>query len=138
MIEKRILCSTRKRKITGSFAFIEHRFLHDGFWASLNQHEILLYILLIVVADRNGLSYYSYDKICMLLRMSLDEYLMARNELIDKNLIVFDGYMFQVLSLPEQPENTTSRILKTQKEMEKYDPTTIRHLIGKSLKIDNY
>jgi len=138
MIEKKLLCPTRKRKITGSFAFIEHRFLHDGFWTSLNQHEILLYMLLIVVADRSGLSYYSYDKICMLLRMSVDEYLMARNTLIDKDLIVFDGYMFQVLSLPKQSENSTSRILKTQEEMEKYDPITIRHLIGKSLKLDEY
>ena len=26
------LVPDRIRKITGSFAFIEHRFLHDGFW----------------------------------------------------------------------------------------------------------
>jgi hypothetical protein len=42
MIEKSPLCPERVRKITGSFAFIEHRFLRDGFWASLGQHELLL------------------------------------------------------------------------------------------------
>ncbi len=34
MIEKQPLCPDRRRKITGSFAFIEHRFLRDGFWSS--------------------------------------------------------------------------------------------------------
>ena len=53
----------RIRKITGSFAFLEHRFLRDGFWASLDHQQLLLYLFLIIVADRNGLSYYSYDKI---------------------------------------------------------------------------
>jgi hypothetical protein len=33
----------------------------------------LLYTFLVLVADRNGLSYYSFDKICALLQLSLDE-----------------------------------------------------------------
>jgi len=41
MIEKDLLCDNRMRKITGSFAFIEHRFLRDGFWASLGHHELI-------------------------------------------------------------------------------------------------
>jgi hypothetical protein len=56
MIEKSPLCPERLRKITGSFAFIEHRFLRDGFWSSLSQHELLMYVFCVVVADRNGLS----------------------------------------------------------------------------------
>ena len=100
MIEKSPLCPERVRKITGSFAFLEHRFLRDGFWSSLSQHELLLYVFLVLVADRNGLSYYSFDKICSLLQLSLDDYLLARNALIHKDLIAFDGHLFQVLSLP--------------------------------------
>ena len=70
MIEKSPLCPERVRKITGSFAFIEHRFVRDGFWSSLSQHELLLYISCRLVADRNGLSYYSFDKIfCSLLQL---------------------------------------------------------------------
>jgi hypothetical protein len=42
MIEKSPLCPERVRKITGSFTCIEHRFLRDGFWTSLGQHELLL------------------------------------------------------------------------------------------------
>ncbi|MDL1979487.1 MAG: hypothetical protein LWX52_15595 [Deltaproteobacteria bacterium] len=63
MIKTRILSPNRVRRITGSFAFIEHRFLRDGFWDSLTHDELLLYLFLILAADRNGISYYSYDKI---------------------------------------------------------------------------
>lgn len=100
-IEKQPLKPERIRKINGSFAFIEHRFLRDGFWASLEPEELLMYIFLIVVADRNGLSYYSYDKVCTLVGLTLDEYIQARNALISKDLIAFDGRLFQVLSLPD-------------------------------------
>jgi hypothetical protein len=63
MIKTRILSPNRVRRITGSFVFIEHRFLRDGFWDSLTHDELLLYLFLILAADRNGISYYSYDKI---------------------------------------------------------------------------
>ena len=127
-IETHPLEPDRIRKITGSFAFIEHRFLRDGFWSSLNHHQLLLYLFLIIVADRNGLSYYSYDKICTLLRISVDEYLLARNALIDHDLIAFDGFLFQVLSLPGKAIRPVSKTLKTQEQMQQYDPATIRQL----------
>lgn len=101
-IEKQPLDPERVRTIKGSFAFIEHRFLRDGFWAGLDPHQLLLYLFLVLVADRNGLSYYSFDKICTLVGLSLDEYIEARNDLIAKNLIASNGHLFQVLSLPEQ------------------------------------
>ncbi|MBC8458156.1 MAG: hypothetical protein H8D67_09200 [Deltaproteobacteria bacterium] len=124
-IETHPLEPDRIRKIAGSFAFIEHRFLHDGFWYSLDHHQLLLYLFLIIVSDRNGLSYYSYDKICTLLRISVDEYILARNALIDQNMIAFDGYLFQVLSLPKEVTRPVSDVLKSQKQMQKHDPATV-------------
>ena len=103
MVKKQLLNPERVRKIEGSFAFIEHRFLRKGFWASLYHHELLLYFFLILVADRQGISYYSYDHICKATGLLLEEYLQARDGLIDKDLIDFDGFFFQVLSLPEKP-----------------------------------
>jgi hypothetical protein len=41
---------------------IPHRLLSDGFLAALSQPELLLYIFLILAADRYGLSYYSDDR----------------------------------------------------------------------------
>ena len=64
MITKKILNPNRLRRIDGGFSFIPHRFLTDGFLKSLNPSELLLYIFLILAADRYGLSFYSYDRIC--------------------------------------------------------------------------
>ena len=137
MIEKSPLCPERIRKITGSFAFIEHRFIRDGFWSSLSQHELLLYVFLVLVADRSGLSYYSFDKICALLQLSLDDYLLARNALIKKDLIVFDGHLFQVLSLPLTPVRQPARPLHSAPHMAQADPATIRPIIRNSLGADH-
>jgi hypothetical protein len=131
-IEKSPIKPSRIRKITGSFAFIEHRFLREGFWASLNHHQLLLYLFLIIVSDRHGLSYYSYDKICTLLGILVDEYILARNALIDLDLIAFDGYLFQVLSLPDKTALPSPAALNNQKQMEQHDPATIHHLVMQS------
>ena len=108
MIRKKILVPERIRQIEGSFGFIPHRFLTDGFLAALSQHELLLYLFLIMAADRYGLSFYSYNSICSLLGLTVDQYLKARDGLIKKDLIAFDGTIFQVLSLPA-PLNTCRR-----------------------------
>ncbi|EFK11940.1 conserved hypothetical protein, partial [delta proteobacterium NaphS2] len=79
MMVKKPLFPKRIRKIAGGFAFIEHRFLRKGFWESLSHIELLLYIFLVVVSDKNGLSYYGYDKICRILRVDADQYINARN-----------------------------------------------------------
>ncbi len=126
MIEKTPLIKERVRKITGSFAFIEHRFLSDGFLQGLCHHELLLYYFLILAADRQGLSYYSYQKICTRLRLSIDDYILARDALIEKDLITFDGRLFQVLSLPEKP-------LHVKEHRAQNDPATIQQMIRESL-----
>ena len=103
MITKKVLNPNRIRRIDGGFSFIPHRFLTDGFLASLNQEEILLYLFLVLASDRHGLSFYSYDAICSLLELSVDEYIEARDSLIKKDLVAFDGTLFQVLDLPQSP-----------------------------------
>ena len=103
MITKKILNPDRTRQIRGGFSFIPHRFLTDGFLKALSQQELLLYIFLVLAADRYGLSFYSYDRICSSLRMSLEQYTAAKDGLLEKDLIAFDGTLFQVLSLPASP-----------------------------------
>jgi len=103
MIKKKILNAERLRCIAGGFSFIPHRFVTDGFLSSLNRQQLLLYLFLVLVSDRYGLSFYSYDSICSLLQMRIDEYIEARDHLIEKDLIAFDGTLFQVLELPEKP-----------------------------------
>jgi hypothetical protein len=137
MIEKSPLCSERVRKITGSFAFLEHRFVRDGFWTSLTHHELLLYIFLVLVAARNGLSYSSFDTICALLQLSLDDDLLARNALLKKDLIAFDGHLFQGRALPPRPVLQPPTPLQSAQHMAPADPATIRHIIRTSLGADH-
>lgn len=124
MIRKKILNPNRMRRIDGGFSFIPHRFLTAGFLSSLDQKELLLYLFLVLVADRHGLSFYSYDSICSLLQLSLDQYIEARNRLMEKELIAFDGTIFQVLDLPSKPKEGSPS---------KQDPAAIAQQIQLSL-----
>jgi hypothetical protein len=123
----------RIRRIDGGFAFIPNRFLHEGFFVSLGHVERSLYLFLVIAGDRNGVSFYTYERICSTLEVSPDDYLVARNSLIDKDLIAFDGTRFQVLSLPDEPVIRTPPPLITEEDFEEHDPATVRHIIRSSL-----
>jgi hypothetical protein len=124
----------RIRRIEGGFAFLPNRFLHEGFFASLSHTERSLYFFLVLAGDRNGVSFYAYDRICATLELTPDEYALVRNSLIDKDLIAFDGSRFQVLSLPPTPSLVPARRpLVTPEDFEDHDPATIRHIIQSSL-----
>jgi hypothetical protein len=133
-IHRTPIVAQRVRSIGGnSFAFLPHRFLREGFFASLAPNELRLYVLLVLAADRNGLSFYHYDSICSLLETTVETYIRARNALIDKDLIAFDGTRFQVLSLPDQPLFDHPAPLTTADDCDNRDPATIRTLIRQSL-----
>lgn len=93
----------RLRRIDGSFAFLPHRFLRDGFLQSLTAQELRLYLVLVLVADRDGQSFYSHRRLCTLLETSPDAYLRARDALLRKDLIAASDTRVQVLSLPANP-----------------------------------
>lgn len=108
MISRTPINHTRIRKISGSFSWIDHRLLADGFLKEMTSDEILLYFFLVLVGDRNGVSFYSYDKICDLLKIDVDRFIYARDRLIDKSLIACDNGRFQVLQLPQKPNIQTT------------------------------
>jgi hypothetical protein len=123
MIKKKVLDKGRIRRIDGGFAFIPHCFLTSGFVSALHPDQLLLYFFLVLAADRYGLSFYNYDKICSLLEMNLDQYVEARCALIKQDLIAFDGTIFQVLKLPTKP-----------KEVKRQRPSPLQQLTRNMLK----
>jgi hypothetical protein len=123
------IIAERIRRINGGFSFVPHRFLHEGFFASLSREELLLYFFLVLAGDRNGVSFYGFESICALLMLGNDEYLFARNSLIEKDLLAFDGRRFQVLSLPEKSHQTKADLLQKQEEFEEHDSATIREIL---------
>lgn len=100
MIRKKVIFPERVRSIDKSFCFIPHRFLTGGFLQSLTLYELALYLFLVLASDRYGLSFYGNKAICNILGLMEDEYVFARSCLIHKDLIAYDGTLFQVLSLP--------------------------------------
>ena len=127
------ILSDRVRRIDGSFAFVPHRFLREGFFAALTKNELALYVFLVLAADRVGISFYSYDRICAILELDPDAYVDARDGLLDADLIAFDGSRFQVVSLPARPSRRTGASLRTTEQLESDDPATIRRLVARSL-----
>jgi len=107
MISKQPIIAERIRKISGSFSWIDHRILTDGFLTSMTSHEILLYFFFVLVGDKNGISFYSYDKICQLLKIELADYIQARDMLLKRSLIACHQGRFQVLELPQPKIHVT-------------------------------
>jgi len=102
MLNAKPIVADRIRNIRQcTFGWIDHNFLHGGFLNRLSQPELLLYYFLITVADRNGVSFYDYERICQLLKLELNDFLTARDRLIGRSLIAFEDGVYQVLSLPK-------------------------------------
>ena len=119
---KRVLHPERVRKIEGSFSWIDHRFVTGGFLRDLSTLEILLYLFLVAVSDRNGLSFYHDDRIATLLKIDLPALGQAKEGLIRRSLIAYDSPLYQVLSLPPKPIPLASK-----EERERQEQDVARH-----------
>jgi hypothetical protein len=115
---KRVLDPKRVRKIEGSFSWIDHRFITGGFLRDLSTLEILLYLFLVAVSDRNGLSFYYNDRIASLLKIDLAALGRAREGLLLRSLVAYEPPLYQVLSLPLRPVILPSGEERSQREEE--------------------
>jgi hypothetical protein len=108
-IHKEVLDPTRIRIIpkTG-FSWIDRRFLRDGFADTLSGPELLLYWFLCSVADRQGLSFYSEQRACKILKLIPQSLDRAKRNLIRKQLICYRAPLYQVLALPDNPMEDAS------------------------------
>ena len=118
MQSKRVLDPERVRKIEGSFSWIDHRFITGGFLRDLSTLEILLYLFLVAVSDRNGLSFYYDDRMASLLKIDLPALGQAREGLVLRSLLAYKPPLYQVLSLPPHPMVLPSRERRSQREEE--------------------
>jgi hypothetical protein len=114
-----------------TFGWVDHNFLHEGHLRCLSAEELLLYYFLITVADRYGVSFYDYERICQYLKLEADEYLAARDGLCRRSLIAFDEGIFQVLSLPSP--TSTRRVCKTDRSQAADNFRTIGQILKSAL-----
>lgn len=100
MIQKRILMPDRVRRLPRTdWAWVDRRFLRD-FAPKLSGDAVFLYYLLVAVSDKNGLSFYGDNSLAQMVRTPQSRLLLARQELVDWNLIAYDSPLTQVLALP--------------------------------------
>jgi integrase len=91
----------RRRSIRGSFSWIDHRFLREGFDEGLTRLEKLLYFVLVAVSNQDGVSFYSDARLADLLDIRFPHELDgARRELLARDLIAYERGIYQVLDLP--------------------------------------
>jgi len=111
------------RKIQGSFAWIDHRLMRDGYLPIMTHEDIGLYLFLTLAADRNGVSFYRKEKICDTLSLSFQQFEIARDRLVDFNLIAYQSYsvmspngFYQVLPIRTPAPNLAQKVLQKVSE----------------------
>ncbi len=96
---KRVLCRERLRRVPEAFSWIDHRLVRDRHICQCSHEALALYLMLVTVADAEGLSYYSDSTAGRLLDMSESTLATARRDLCRAGLIAYRKPLYQVLSL---------------------------------------
>jgi hypothetical protein len=99
MIEKRVLVRERLRRVPEQFSWVDHRLVRHDYIQRCDSRALALYLLLVTVADAQGLSHYSDSKAAQLLSLSPVDVREARRQLIQADLMAYEYPLYQVLSL---------------------------------------
>lgn len=108
MPHKRVLRPERVRQVPPQFSWIDQRLVREGHLQRCDLQALGLYLVLVTVADAQGLSYYGEASLTRLLSMPAARLIQARADLIRLDLIAYERPLYQVLSLdppvsPRQP-----------------------------------
>ena len=95
---KRVLCERRLRRIAGQFSWIDQRLVFEGHLARCDAHAAALYLLLLTVADAQGLSYWGDARVMRLLSTTAARLARAREDLLRLGLIAYERPLYQVLA----------------------------------------
>lgn len=79
---KRVLHPERLRRVPPQFSWIDQRLVREGHVEHCGLDALGLYLVLVTVADAQGLSYYGEASLERLLSMSAPRLMAARAELI--------------------------------------------------------
>lgn len=105
MMHKKILRPDRLRQVPAQFSWVDQRLVRDNFLRHAEPAAWSLYLVLVTVADAQGLSYYSEATLSRLLRMEPLQLADCRRQLIAADLVVYQKPLYQVLALPA-PQTT--------------------------------
>jgi hypothetical protein len=98
-MNKHVLRPDRLRRVPPQFSWLDQRLFRNGRTAPCDADALALYLFLVVVADAQGLSFYSDASIARLLRWEGLRLAVARRQLVAADLLAFEAPLYQVLSL---------------------------------------
>lgn len=102
MPRKRVLRPERLRRVPAQFSWIDQRLVREGYLERCDVQALALYLLLVTVADAQGLSYYGDATVCRLLSIAPQALERARMVLTGARLIAYERPLYQVLGLDPQ------------------------------------
>ena len=102
-LKKEPVDASRIRKMPTQFEPLDRRLLYEKHLCWMTIEQMALYMFLALASDAQGLSYYSSGKIAHLLRMDEPAVCKARQDLINKQFLLYHQPMYQLLDLPEGP-----------------------------------
>lgn len=105
---KRLLCPQRLRHIPPQFSWVDQRLVREHYIERCTPEALALYLLLVTVADAQGLSYYADRSVWRLLSLPPATLEQARAELIRAGLIAYRAPLYQVLALECAPGMTAA------------------------------
>jgi hypothetical protein len=100
MMQKRVLRPERLRQVPAQFSWIDQRLVRENFLPRAEPTAWALYLVLVTVADAQGLSYYSDASLSRLLQLEPLQLAQARQQLIAGDLVAYQKPLYQVLALP--------------------------------------
>ena len=129
MNKNRILCTKRIRRVPKRFSWVDHRLLKEGYVERCGVVELTLYLILVIVGDRNGVSFYSDRSLCALVKILPGELSSARNRLQKIGVIAWEAPFYQILSLDKENESTVAASRKPTAPVPA-TPLQVREIIG--------
>jgi hypothetical protein len=100
MMNKKILRPERLRQVPAQFSWVDQRLVRENFLRYADPAAWSLYLVLVTVADAQGLSYYSEATLSRLLRMDPLQLVRCRQQLVEADLVAYQKPLYQVLALP--------------------------------------
>lgn len=100
LMQKKILRPDRLRQVPAQFSWLDQRLVRENFLRRAQPAAWALYLVLVTVADAQGLSYYSDATLSRLLQLEPLGLAQARQQLVAADLVAYQQPLYQVLALP--------------------------------------
>lgn len=107
-MKKQVIDESRLREVPTRFSWVDHRLVRDGYIERLDAGSAMLYLFLVTVSDRQGLSYYSDTSMAKQLGCCVAELDQSRSRLCKEQLIAYKKPLYQVLCLDPHKQRTVN------------------------------